>query len=380
MKKILICNISYLPEVGGVENSIRHLKDEYENLGYAVSLLVGTKEMRPFEGEGKDVIKFKRSMFSGLLLGKFNFIFMLFDLFRKLRMLRGENFELCISRNQFLTIVVKSILSCPVVYVVPGFAYFQQSKSNLRGDILGQTKRMIHHLCDKWALQLADNVCVFSQNMTMQALHVNRTVENKMTLTRPGVDILRFLPRDNHERLRCDFIDKYGLPKNSILILCLGRLVKAKGFDIVIEALLHLPHEYKCIIVGDGPERISLEEQAKSIGVENRVVFLGKVSTPENIYPLCDVFAMSSRYEPFGQTILEAMSCDLPIVAFEGCGITTATHEICGEYAGYCNPEAKDLAEIIISTFHDYKLGNNREFVSKKYSWHQLATHVLSLK
>ncbi|WP_429089100.1 glycosyltransferase family 4 protein [Aeromonas veronii] len=380
MKKILICNISYLPEVGGVENSIRHLKDEYENLGYSVSLLVGTKETSSFEGEHKGVIKFKRNRFSGGLLGKLNFIFMLLDLFRKLLILRGESFELCISRNQFLTIVVKSVLSCPVVYVVPGFAYFQQSKSNLHGDILGQAKRMIHHLCDKLALQLADNVCVFSQNMTMQALHVNKAVGNKMTLTRPGVDILRFLPRDNNGQLRSEFIDNCGLPQNSILILCLGRLVKAKGFDIVIEALQHLPDEYKCIIVGDGPERVSLEEQAKSIGIDNRVVFLGKVSTPEKIYPLCDVFAMSSRYEPFGQTILEAMSCDLPIVAFEGVGITTATHEICSKYAAYCNPEAKSLADIIISTLHNYKRGCNREFVSEKYSWHQLATHVVSLK
>ncbi len=288
--------------------------------------------------------------------------------------------ELCISRNQFLTIVAKIFLECPVVYVVPGFAYFQQSKSNLHGSVFSQAKRIAHHLCDKIALQFADRVFVFSNNMMTQALRVNSNVKNKITLTQPGVDISRFLPRDSNEHTRDCFLEAHGLGSHSILILCLGRLVKAKGFDMVIDALRYMPHQYKCIVAGDGPERYSLEEKAKFHSVDDRVLFIGKVSSPEKIYPFCDVFAMTSKYEPFGQTILEAMSCDLPVVAFDDSGITTATYEICGKNASYCSHDAKSLADIIMAAHQEYKSGSNRLFVSAKYSWNQLAIHLVSVK
>lgn len=44
MKNILLCNLSYYPEIGGVENSLRHLRKEYLNLGFNVYLIVGTKK------------------------------------------------------------------------------------------------------------------------------------------------------------------------------------------------------------------------------------------------------------------------------------------------------------------------------------------------
>ncbi|HFS8461490.1 TPA: glycosyltransferase family 4 protein [Vibrio cholerae] len=377
MKKILMCNISYLPEVGGVENSIRHLKYEYESLDYKVYILAGSKDNN-FHGNNNNIIKFRRNRFDSAIFCKLNFIYMFIDLIVKLMELRRNKFDFCISRNQFVTVVAKMLLPCPVIYIVPGFAYFQQSKVNYTSNFSSKIKRIIHHCFDKLALYIADKVCLFSNNMINQALRVYPGVVNKISLTNPGVDISRFLPRYKDSTERDLFIDKYNFSDDSIIILCLGRLVKAKGFDVVIDSLQYLPEKYKCLIVGDGPEKNFLIEMSKELGVSKRVIFLGKSNTPEKIYPICDIFAMSSRYEPFGQTILEAMSCDLPIIAFEGDDITTATYEICGDNAVYCKLDSRELAGKI-PTCLNYKEGTNREFVSNHYSWYQLATHVVSL-
>ncbi|QHZ90829.1 glycosyltransferase [Proteus mirabilis] len=58
---------------------------------------------------------------------------------------------------------------------------------------------------------------------------------------------------------------------NDKIILCVGRLVKAKGFDFAIDAMKFLPKNYKCIIVGDGIERNNLEEKIKLLKLNNQV-------------------------------------------------------------------------------------------------------------
>ena len=58
----------------------------------------------------------------------------------------------------------------------------------------------------------------------------------------------------------------------------------------------------------------------------------------------------------------------------------SATYEICGKNASYCSHDAKSLADIIMAAHQEYKSGSNRLFVSAKYSWNQLAIHLVSVK
>jgi glycosyltransferase involved in cell wall biosynthesis len=108
------------------------------------------------------------------------------------------------------------------------------------------------------------------------------------------------------ERLR----DRYG----SRLVVSVGRLVYYKGFETLIAAMEHV--EGRLLIVGDGPMRRRLELQARALGVDGRVTFLGGV---EDVTPFCqaaDVFVLASvaRSEAFGIVQLEAMACGTPVV------------------------------------------------------------------
>ncbi len=106
-------------------------------------------------------------------------------------------------------------------------------------------------------------------------------------------------------------------------ILSMARLVRGKGVDVVIEALVDLPNSYHCTIAGDGPERRRLEALASSLGVMARVTFAGWVSGEAKYHLLesADIFCLPSTRDSFGIVYIEAMAYGLPIVAVRSRGI-----------------------------------------------------------
>jgi glycosyltransferase involved in cell wall biosynthesis len=100
-----------------------------------------------------------------------------------------------------------------------------------------------------------------------------------------------------------------------------GRLVGEKGIDVFLHALALAPDIFGAI-VGDGPERAALEALAATLGIADRVRFLG-VRTPDETAELIgsfDVLALPSRTranwaEQFGRVLIEAMACGVPVVA-----------------------------------------------------------------
>ena len=111
------------------------------------------------------------------------------------------------------------------------------------------------------------------------------------------------------------------LPFDSPRLICLGRLVRDKGFDVALEALPLLVKRFpsvRMIIVGDGPARAELQRQAIALGVGNTVEFIGWVE-PERVPTVINsatVLVMPSRWEEaFGLVALEAAMMARPVVA-----------------------------------------------------------------
>lgn len=100
------------------------------------------------------------------------------------------------------------------------------------------------------------------------------------------------------------------------LIFALGRHVYYKGFDVLIEAMTRC--DATLILGGDGPLRPQLEAQARSLGLENKVVFSGRIPEEElaAYFHACDVFCLPSvtPMEAFGLVQLEAMACGKPVI------------------------------------------------------------------
>ncbi len=71
----------------------------------------------------------------------------------------------------------------------------------------------------------------------------------------------------------------------------------------------------KLLLIGDGPERPTVEKQVRELGLEKQVIFTGVLTEVQDYLVLGDVFLLASREESFGLAALEAMSCGVPVVA-----------------------------------------------------------------
>jgi glycosyltransferase involved in cell wall biosynthesis len=100
-------------------------------------------------------------------------------------------------------------------------------------------------------------------------------------------------------------------------ILSVGSLIKQKDHAALIRSFALLPQELnaKLIILGEGPLRQKLEELISWLGLHERVSMPGFVTDPYPWFRSADLFVLSSQWEGFGNVIVEALECGVPVVS-----------------------------------------------------------------
>ena len=98
------------------------------------------------------------------------------------------------------------------------------------------------------------------------------------------------------------------------IVLTVARLDKQKGHRYLLQAATRIP-EALFVFVGDGPERSGLEIQARELGLNDRVIFLGHRRDVIDLLESCDIFVLPSLYEGFPLSILEATAAGKPVIA-----------------------------------------------------------------
>ncbi|CAN7448964.1 glycosyltransferase family 4 protein [Cupriavidus necator] len=107
-------------------------------------------------------------------------------------------------------------------------------------------------------------------------------------------------------------------PRMQKTVLAMGRLVPAKGFDILLRAwqkVAEAEPEWQLVIHGEGEERPALTALIGQLQLQDRASLPGICQDPAQAYGHASVFCLSSRYEGFGLVLIEAMAFGLPIVS-----------------------------------------------------------------
>jgi glycosyltransferase involved in cell wall biosynthesis len=114
--------------------------------------------------------------------------------------------------------------------------------------------------------------------------------------------------------------DRYQIPADGIVFAFVGRMIPIKNLTFLIEsfasAFQQNPLLY-LLLVGDGPSQPDLIQQVDALGLKERIIFAGR-QTGRNLvdhYNAADVFVLTSTYESFSFVVLEAMACELPVIA-----------------------------------------------------------------
>jgi glycosyltransferase involved in cell wall biosynthesis len=98
------------------------------------------------------------------------------------------------------------------------------------------------------------------------------------------------------------------------VVLTLARLDPQKGLDVLVRAAAQVP-SVRFVLAGEGPERRSLETQVRSLGLDDRFLFLGRRSDVPALLAASDVFVLPSLYEGSSLAVLEAMAAGKPVIS-----------------------------------------------------------------
>ncbi len=110
--------------------------------------------------------------------------------------------------------------------------------------------------------------------------------------------------------------DRFDLEESDFVFLFVGHFFRRKGFNTVLKALSRLRSKnVKLLVVGKhSAERDSFMRLTQDMGLNSRVIFVGRTDHVNHYYAASDAFIFPTFYEPFGLAILEAMACGLPVI------------------------------------------------------------------
>lgn len=172
-----------------------------------------------------------------------------------------------------------------------------------------QLGRLIEGLCARHTPVLVAN-SEFVRDLTVQAYGGLRPENIRLIYNKP--DLGRFSPGDPAHRP--ELRQRFGLPEQADLILTAGTNFRLKGVHVLIKALAQLPASFQLAVAGGRGSR-DLNALAETLGVRERVHFLGRVDDMPALYQSGDIFVLNTFYDACANAVLEALACGLPTIS-----------------------------------------------------------------
>jgi L-malate glycosyltransferase len=200
-----------------------------------------------------------------------------------------------------------------------------------------------------FSINHSDGVTAVSQSLkddTYKYFEITRDIE----VIPNFIDFSRF-QKSNKEHFRKAIADD-----DEKILMHVSNFRKVKRVEDLVQVYKIVSVKIKCkmLLVGDGPERHSVEQLCRKLGVCDGVRFLGKQDAIEELLAVADVFMLPSETESFGLAALEAMACQVPVISSNTGGIPEIN--IHGETGFLSNVgDVQDMAKNTIYILEDEK-------------------------
>ncbi len=201
------------------------------------------------------------------------------------------------------------------------------------------------------ALPCFDRVITVSQNMKNKILR-GPTDPERIRIIRTGLDVGRLKPHHTRREIR----ESFTIPEHALVVGTVSRIYVEKGHTYLLRACAALSRQQPdlyLLIVGEGPLRPALEEEARKLGIADRVRFTGFYDDVAGVMTAMDIFALPSILdEGFPTVVLEAQMLGVPVIA-SNTGGTSETMDV--PHTGLLVPpkDASALARAIVELAQD---------------------------
>ena len=358
MKKINVLHATLYLKMGGLESIImdlcRHHNRELFNVKVVCFNGYDPAYKKELESHGVEVIHLVRQARYDL-----SFFKKIIVLFRKMNIDVLHAHSGCV----FNTVVCAQLANVPVKIVTEhGLPIYDDGrlmpksfKTKFEDFIIGK---------------LTDDFVAVSKEIEESLIARFSTRKQKISTIINGIDINKFAVKSS----LITEPDGWDIAPDKIIVGSVGRLVPIKNYSCLIDAFAQLyknNQKYHLVLIGDGPERERLKDQANDLDISAAVTILGVRNDIAKLLPYFDVFVLPSLTEGTSISLLEAQACGIPAVVTRVGGNPDIVRDDVNGFLVEVN-DATGMAGCIKKIISDFKLScqlseNARELTVEKY-------------
>ena len=382
---IAIAISSFFPSIGGAQVTAHNLASYLHEKNHKVTMIISWKNWKKIKNENFSyrivpMLPGHQSLIGKKIIGRiYSYILnkYLYFLTKKYKFNVWQSFgtyPMGISICKFLE-------NKNTTHIIRTVGYdIQKNKDVSYGYRFDQTKEK---LIIKWAKKCTKAIAL-SESVINDLLEID-VKKNQIEIIPCGVDLSRFNSiNPNVKQIR----EKYGLPKNKFLYICVGRNHEKKGFNYLVDAFNILSQKKildnkHLVIIGDKVNK--LKKQINELNLSSHITLIEELGIDDNddyyvpskslieLYKSSDACVFPSLIETFAMINIEAMASSIPVISTNAPG---CKESIIDNYDGLLSEpgNAKDLAKKIDQIYSSIELrkkliANGKNTISSKYDW-----------
>jgi glycosyltransferase involved in cell wall biosynthesis len=299
--------------------------------------------------------------------------------------LREERVDILHTRGAVIGLIGRvagRVAGVPVVVHHQDDLHFRDQKH-------GPMKRKLISRIERALSQLSDRSLFVSEAVFRDALKVGFDPSRCVNVGHDLTAVFQTeIEKAGSTEKRHPLLESCGVPKNKIVIGCVGRLSQLKGFDIVIQvAEAVCARNPNCVffIKGDGPLREELMNDVARRGLKDKI-FFGVEKIPQrelpSLFKSFDIFFLPTRREGFGMVFAESMSMGVPVVGPKIEPVTEVVKESCGILVSPDDTDQYAGALLKLVDTPEYRKGlgrRGREYALSTWSGNRSADAVIAV-
>ena len=381
--RIGIFTETYTPYISGLVTSEVMLKNALEKQGHEVYVVTANLESFKYEYDEKERVLKIPGVPTGIYDSRLTSLYPI----KAVNRIKSWNLDVIHSQTEFAIGTFARLFAkqynIPLVHTYHTL-YEDYIHYITKGYFKRSSKKIVEYL-SKFYCETTATELIVPTNKIYKLFTEKYKFEKNIHIIPTGIEVERFYVEnqnpDDIELLRKEL----KISKKDFVILFVGRLAEEKNIEFLIHSHAEIIKQYnnvKLLIVGDGPDKEKYEEYTKKLGLDDKVIFTGKVAWDDMpiYYHISDIFTSASKTETQGLTIIEAMAANtVPVCMRDEAFQSMVTEDLNGLFFETEEEYQKEIIDLYEDRKKLERLDKQARIQAEHYSSKNYADRVLEV-